>query len=233
MIHWFDSLSSTMDTAHELAKNGAPHGDGIAAREQPEGRGRRGHRWYAPRGGLWLSVICRPSVATASECLSVRAGLALVRVLEGLVPGIRLRLKWPNDVLLQDRKVAGILCEARWVGSAPAWIIVGVGLNITNPLPESLAHGAIGLAAVTPHPPDAEGLAPAVTAAIAAAGRVAGPLTPEEIGAFDERDALRGRLLSEPVSGTAAGISDSGALVVVDENGMSQHVVGGGVVVVH
>ena len=237
MIHWYDSLPSTMDTAHQLAKDGAPHGDAVAARKQLAGRGRRGHPWYASEGGLWLSVICRlPSAGglpapSATECLSVRVGLALTVVLEHHVPGIRLALKWPNDVLLRGRKLAGILCEGRWAGSTLSWVVVGVGVNITNALPDALAAGAIGLAGATGSPPDVDKLAPEVTAAIAAAGMVNGPLTQGEVAAFDARDALRGRRLAEPVSGTAAGISDSGALVVIDDSGVPKPIVGGGVIV--
>ncbi|HEX9894649.1 MAG TPA: biotin--[acetyl-CoA-carboxylase] ligase [Gemmatimonadales bacterium] len=180
MVQWHDSLPSTMDTAHALAARGAPHGTAVAAREQTAGRGRRGRSWHSPRGGLWLSVICRPAEASGMEYLSLRVGLAVADALERLLPGLpRLTVKWPNDLLLGGRKLAGILCEARWESGKPAWVVAAVGLNVSNPIPLELSGQATALAE---HLPGAapEELADPLARVIAAAASTPGELTQQE-----------------------------------------------------
>jgi len=187
-VVWHERLPSTMDAAHAMAEAGAPHGTAVAAREQAAGRGRRGKSWVSPRGGLWLSVICRPPGPTGMEHLSLRVGLAIAESLESLVQGIpRLAIKRPNDLFLGAKKVAGILCEARWEGPAPTWVIVGLGLNVSNPLPHDVAPLATSLALegieVTP-----DELAAPLARVIAAAGLASGPLNPAEEEALSARE---------------------------------------------
>lgn len=171
MIRWHDSLASTMDEAHRLAEAGAPHGTAVAARIQTAGRGRRGRTWEAPAGGLWMSVVCRPAAAGDMNSLSVRAGEALAATLMREVPGLRgLTVKPPNDLLVGGRKLAGLLCEARWEGPRPLWVVIGAGLNVSNPVPESLAGTAVSLAELGCRA-DAAGLAEPVREALARAGR--------------------------------------------------------------
>ena len=177
-----------MDAAHAMAEAGAPHGTAVAAREQAAGRGRRGKSWVSPRGGLWLSVICRPPGPTGMEHLSLRVGLAIAESLESVVQGIpRLAIKRPNDLFLGAKKVAGILCEARWEGPAPTWVVVGLGLNVSNPLPPDVAPLATSLALegieVTP-----DELAGPLARVIAAAGLASGPLNPAEEEALSARE---------------------------------------------
>jgi BirA family biotin operon repressor/biotin-[acetyl-CoA-carboxylase] ligase len=170
MIHWHDRLPSTMDEAHRLAAEGAPHGTTVVARIQEAGRGRRGRTWSAPEGGLWLSVVCRPSDPAVVEATSVRAGLAVAAALREALPGLEpISLKWPNDLLVRGRKLAGILCEARWEGGQPLWVVVGVGINVRNAVPEELRDQAIALGEVHPDADPAR-LAPAIAAAVARAG---------------------------------------------------------------
>jgi BirA family biotin operon repressor/biotin-[acetyl-CoA-carboxylase] ligase len=214
MVHWHERLPSTMDEAHRLAAAGAAHGAAVAARVQDIGRGRRGRSWVSPEGGLWLSVICRPPDAAGAGCLSLRAGLAVVDAIEGLLPSVRgLQLKWPNDVLMGGRKLAGLLCEARWEGGRPVHVVVGLGLNVVNPIPSSLADQAVALAnraaGVT-----VSDLAQPLAEAISAAGLVAGALSASELAAWASRDALLGRPVTGALSGTAAGIAPDGALLV-------------------
>lgn len=179
-----------MDAAHAMAEGGAPHGTAVAAREQAAGRGRRGKSWVSPRGGLWLSVICRPPGPTGMEHLSLRVGLAIAESLERVVPAIsRLAIKRPNDLFLAGKKVAGILCEARWEGPAPMWVVVGLGLNVSNRLPPDVAPLATSLAAegisLTP-----DALAAPLALAIANAAIASGPLTPAEETALSAREAV-------------------------------------------
>jgi len=142
-------VGSTMDALHELAQAGAAAGTAVVAEEQGAGRGSRGRAWSSPPGGLWLSVLARPA-STGLEVLSLRAGLAVAVLLDRLGAAGRVELKWPNDLMLDDRKVGGILCEARWQGGTLAWVAVGLGLNVTNAPPPELAATATHLASVLP-----------------------------------------------------------------------------------
>ena len=117
---------SCMDTVHALGAEGAPAGTVVVAEEQTAGRGRDGRTWHSPLGGAWLALLLRPSEA-AVGVLSIRAGLVVADAIDELLGVARTRVKWPNDVLLEDRKVAGVLCESRWQGDALQWLALGIG----------------------------------------------------------------------------------------------------------
>lgn len=209
-IHWFDRIASTQDTAHQLAAEGAPDGTAIVAVEQTAGRGSRGREWSSPRGGLWLSVICRPLSSPAVEVLSLRAALAVAAALEDAgVAGAR--IKWPNDVMVGDRKLGGILGEARWTGDQLGWVVIGVGMNVRNDLPPDLRETAITLAGTGSALRAGDLVAP-IVAALRSVGSLGGTLGPAERAAFAARDWLIGRTLSAPVAGTAEGVTEAGVL---------------------
>jgi BirA family biotin operon repressor/biotin-[acetyl-CoA-carboxylase] ligase len=148
-----DSMPSTQDAARRLAADGAPHGMLIWALEQTAGRGRLDRAWLSPAGaGLWFSLILRPPVRPDQVAfLSIVAG---VGVAEGLRTSttIDVRLKWPNDLLVADRKLGGILAEAAVAGDTVNWVVLGVGINL-QPLPGEAPHDvrahATSLAEVT------------------------------------------------------------------------------------
>lgn len=214
-----DLVASTQDEVHAWGEAGRAHGSALLARAQSAGRGSRGREWASPRGGLWLSVLVRPRNAAAAEVLSLRTGLAVARVVEGL-PGVPpVRIKWPNDLMLGDRKLGGILCEARWRGEAPAWVAVGVGLNVANELPTGLRQGATRLAEHT-RPPDVERLARAIVEVLLPLADAPAELGPGELLDFERRDWLRGRRLRSPGAGLAAGVTPGGALLVRGTDGM-------------
>lgn len=228
-VRWYDQAVSTMDLAHGLAEAGEPHGTAVAAREQEAGRGRRGAAWASPRGGLWISVLCRPEVPASVECLSLRVGMAVATVLEAADPAVPpVRLKWPNDLYVGARKLGGVLCEARWDGSRLAWVVVGVGLNVRNPVPGEFARRAVALAEFAPALEPGE-LAGPVAEAVRRASERRGPLTPEELQRFADRDWLRGQRLVAPVTGVGAGISADGSLLVAEPEGGVIRVVAGDV----
>jgi BirA family biotin operon repressor/biotin-[acetyl-CoA-carboxylase] ligase len=226
-LHQFERVDSTMDVLHALAEAGAEPGTAVLAREQLQGRGSRGRSWHSPPGGLWLSVLFRPPVGGGVEIISLRAGLAVAQSLDGLVPE-PIRLKWPNDLMLGDRKTGGILGEARWQGPALGWVAVGVGLNVQNGVPLEVRERATWLA--LEHP----GLTPEVVAGpvLAVLRRLdLGPaeLSAAELGEFARRDWLYGRELRTPLSGTAAGITREGALRVRRPGGEAAEVRSGSV----
>jgi BirA family biotin operon repressor/biotin-[acetyl-CoA-carboxylase] ligase len=211
------STPSTMDALHALAEAGAEAGTAVVAEVQETGRGSRGRSWASPRGGLWLSVLARPRAA-ALEVLSLRAGLAVAELLETLGAEGRIALKWPNDLMLDDRKCGGILCEARWQGATPAWVAIGLGLNVTNAVPPALVETATRLASVLPAL-TVEALVVPMVNALRGVDAAAGTLGDGERTRFARRDWLRGRALAAPVAGTADGLAADGALLVRGPDG--------------
>jgi BirA family biotin operon repressor/biotin-[acetyl-CoA-carboxylase] ligase len=211
-LYHFERVDSTMDLVHQLAAEGAEAGTAVLAGEQQGGRGSRGRSWHSPPGGLWLSVLFRPSMPGGIEVMSLRVGLAVAEALDDLVPR-PVRLKWPNDLMLDERKVGGILCEARWQGNTLGWVTVGVGLNVRNAVPEELADVATTLATEQPAI-TVDQVAHPVVAVLRALDLGADRLITEEIQRFGRRDWLSGRLIRAPVAGTVAGVRDDGALLV-------------------
>lgn len=213
-VRWFESVESTQDEAHRLAAEGAPHGTAVAARTQTDGRGMRGRSWDSGDGGLWLSVVARPRASTANEITGLRVGIALATLLDAL-PGLRerIQIKWPNDLYIRDRKLGGILAEGRWQGENLNWMIIGVGLNVRNPITTRIAGAAIGLCDVGASPA-LEDLAESVAGVAAAAALGEGPLSDAELATFAGRDWLRGHLIAAPVAGRAEGISPVGRLLI-------------------
>ena len=114
----YEQVSSTQEIARELALSGTGERSVIIAEVQEHGRGRHGRAWLSPRGGLYASIIMRPDAL-----LPLRVGVAIARALREV--DISATLKWPNDVLVRERKIAGILIEA-----VEQWAIVGVGVNM-------------------------------------------------------------------------------------------------------
>jgi BirA family biotin operon repressor/biotin-[acetyl-CoA-carboxylase] ligase len=129
----YDCLGSTNDEAKTLAGLGAAHGLVVWAREQSGGRGRLDRRWISPRGNLFASILLRPrgTPAKAAE-LSFVAALAVADAVRSLLPGTAaLALKWPNDLLADGAKLAGILLEARSdPGGQMEWVVLGIGINV-------------------------------------------------------------------------------------------------------
>jgi BirA family biotin operon repressor/biotin-[acetyl-CoA-carboxylase] ligase len=207
-----------MDLLHGLAADGAEAGTVVVAGEQTGGRGSRGRSWRSPVGGLWLSVLFRPGDAAGVELVGLRTGLAVAAAIEAMGPGVPVRIKWPNDLMVGDRKLGGVLCEARWQGETLAWVVAGVGINVSNPIPPELADVAIALADRLPG--IGPGLVePEVTVRLRALSPSAERLGAGELSALQRRDWLLGRRLRAPAPGIAAGIAEDGALLVRSETG--------------
>jgi BirA family biotin operon repressor/biotin-[acetyl-CoA-carboxylase] ligase len=200
------SIGSTNARARELAQAGAPHGTAVTADEQTAGRGRQGRGWSTPPGGaLAVSLVIRDP----DPLLSLRAGLA-VADLAGEGAGV----KWPNDVLVDGRKVAGVLAEGR---PQEGWAVLGIGVNAAldlDALPEDLRASAGTLGLRPAELPRALGtLLSALETRLAEAPEAT-------LAALRELDALAGRPVRwEGGSGTGAGIAEDGALLVRDAKG--------------
>ena len=212
LVELHDRVGSTLDRAHVLAADGAPAGSLVVAEVQTAGRGRAGRGWESPAGtGIWLTLLERPTDADAIAVLSVRVGLRAARVLDRFA-GAPVGLKWPNDLLVGSRKLAGILIEARWRDARVDWVAIGFGINVRCPpgMPEA---GALAAGA------DRGAVLAELVPSLRAAATARGPLTPRELDEYASRDAARGHRCLEPVAGEVIGIDARGALLVVPDPG--------------
>lgn len=215
----FRRTDSTNERAKELAKAGAPGGLVVTAAEQTAGRGRRGTDWFAPTGSCLLySALLRPLALERARLLPLAVPIAVCEAAEAVAP-VRCQVKWPNDVWIEERKVAGVLAEAR---PDQGWAVIGVGLNVAiaqDDFPEELRETAASLL-----PTEAEGGlpaggAPSVAAALTelneALGRWTEASADEVLDAYRARDALCGRRVSwDGGQGIAEEIDERGHLVV-------------------
>lgn len=230
----FARTDSTNTRARELAAAGAPRGAIVTAGEQSEGRGRQGRTWTAPPGGALLySAVVRP-LEERHVLLPLAVPLAVCAAAEQLAPGVECGVKWPNDIHLEGRKLAGVLIEAR---PQDGWAVLGIGLNLTiapAQFPPDLRDKAVSLFG------SGEGAleeARRSLAAVATEGLPQSPLTatrvlsdrlshwveaePDEVLAeWRRRDVLKGREVAwEDGSGVADGIDDRGYLLVAVPGG--------------
>lgn len=234
----FAVTESTNDVARELAAEGVPGGTVVTAAEQTAGRGRRGRAWNAPAGkALLYSAILRP-LDERHLLLPLAVPLAVCDAAESLAD-VECRVKWPNDIWVEERKLAGVLIEAR---PQDGWAVIGVGLNVSiepHEFPPDLRHPATSL---SDHASDGAdnagsgGASPPCPAAVSDAREALNiALThwvdadrSEILAAYRERDALRGREItwegggaggSGAGQGVADGIDEKGDLLVVVSDG--------------
>ena len=227
-LHFYPSIGSTNDRAKELAEAGAPEGTLVVADEQTAGRGRAGRSWFTPPGaGLAFSVVLRPSEAkpvdmgvwTALGALSTRDALSHL--------GLTSDIKWPNDVLLGRRKVAGVLAEAAWQGETAAHVIIGIGVNVrpdSVPGPKTLDYPAVCVDTVLGRRVDRDLLLADILEAL---NRWHGRLRPGDLlTAWESALAFRGEVVHVEGGGRAwqgrlSGLGPHGELRLRLENGDS------------
>jgi BirA family transcriptional regulator, biotin operon repressor / biotin---[acetyl-CoA-carboxylase] ligase len=144
-ILYFNSLASTMDTATQLALKGIKEGAVVIAETQTKGRGRLGRLWHSPKyKGLYFSIILKPKIPLVKASLiTLLTAVSISEALKELMP-IDMQIKWPNDLLLSNKKVGGILTEIKAEIDEVGFVIVGVGLNINNDK-KTLFSGATSL----------------------------------------------------------------------------------------
>ena len=226
-VRHYRSIGSTNDEAMRLARLGAAHGTVVHADEQTAGRGRLSRQWTSPPGNLYLSVILRPDLPSV-RCVEMGfvAALAVADAVDALLPRqLRATLKWPNDVLVNNGKIAGILLEV-----ADDAVVLGVGLNVLQPprgVPYSTSTivGSGGLATV-------DGTRAKLLAALAewlgiwradgfAPIRAAWLARAHPIGR-----ALSVQVANRLVSGEFAGIDADGALLLGTPEGRTRIVAG-------
>jgi BirA family biotin operon repressor/biotin-[acetyl-CoA-carboxylase] ligase len=227
-----ETTTSTNDDAKQAARDGAPSGAAFIADTQSSGRGRFGRSWHSPAGeNLYVSFVLRPSLSpSAAPLVTLAAGLAVADAVAPLVPGRTVALKWPNDVLVDDRKVAGILAEAQLSDARASWIVVGIGINVrTAEFPAEIATRATSLALAGASNLDRGALFVALATALSAriemlCAHGARPII-EDLAA---RDALRGRPITiDGAPATALGIAEDGALRIRRPDGSETTILAG------
>lgn len=231
-LHVFGAVGSTNDVARERARKGAPEGTVVLADAQTRGRGRRGRSWHAAPGrSLILSMVLRPRAVDAESVLSLRLGLAAARAIEMVAP-LAVGVKWPNDLVVDGRKVGGMLCEGVVEGGRVAFVVAGTGINVRqadDEWPEPLAGRASSLSARAGRPIDRAVLAGRVIGEwLQAIARPADRLAPDELAELGRRDVLRGRAVTVDgrPAGVVRGVEPDGALRL-DEDGTPRTVVAG------
>lgn len=222
---------STNDDALAAVRAGVPHGATFVADAQTSGRGRRGHTWTSPPGeNLTFSLLLRPNLPPERvSALALVAGLAVRAVAARRVTS-RVDIKWPNDVIVGRKKLAGVLVESRLSGSKVEAVVVGVGINVhMRDLPEPIAEVATSLALLGDAAPSSEAvlaeflseLTPRLDTFVTDG---LGPLLAE----LREHDALLDeRVTVGDASGSGAGIDEDGALLVRDDEGVVRRVTSG------
>ena len=230
LVHWFDEIDSTMYEAARLAQTGAVSGTIVGADEQTTGQGRQGHVWHSEKdAGLYVSFVLRVPVALSEvPIVTLALGLAAADAITRTA-GIACDLRWPNDVLIDGKKVCGILTQLQ--GAA---IIAGIGINVNHQeFPKEISPVATSLRIATGRPQQRETLLGHLAATVQ---------TYTEVLVKDGRRALlrlfenassyvRGRrvIVDDSVTGTTAGLNRDGFLILMKDDGKETLVLAGGV----
>jgi len=130
-IYWYPRLETTMEVAFSLAKRGGEEGVVVIAEEQTRGEGRGGHYWFSPPGGLWLSLILRPCInIRLVPRLNILGAVGMVESIKEIVPLLSPQIRWPNDAVVNKKKISGVLCKANFKEGRVNFVIMGIGVNL-------------------------------------------------------------------------------------------------------
>jgi BirA family transcriptional regulator, biotin operon repressor / biotin---[acetyl-CoA-carboxylase] ligase len=230
-LHWIERCSSTNRIAIDRAAD-LNHGDAIFTRQQTAGRGQWNRVWQSPDGVITVSFVMHSLGPTQSSLLSFSAGLAIIDTIETLIPSLVVspKLKWPNDILIHDRKVAGILCEMR--SSLPNTAVIGIGINRSvtfdpnAPNAVEFTTDPISLHELTAETPSDLAIVETLRQCLLDRMADADPIGMMET--VRSYDALCGRRITfelpdgEHIEGIARGISDQGKLMIEEIEGSNQ-----------
>jgi BirA family transcriptional regulator, biotin operon repressor / biotin---[acetyl-CoA-carboxylase] ligase len=236
-LHIVSQTASTNDDAKILAQRGAPEGTVLLAEQQTHGRGRQGRTFASPAGvGIYLSLIVRPLLPPAQlPQLTFMAAVAAAEAITG-VCAVPVALKWPNDVEVGGKKVAGILTEAMLCPGGSLAVIIGIGINVNTSLeqlPCALRHKVSSLALAVG---SAVARAPLIALLLAQLERLYGIFLHTGVAPILERWRHYGRMAGRRVryatsasmqDGTAVGVDDDGALLILTVAGEVQRIIAG------
>lgn len=241
-IHYFDEIDSTNLHALQLAREGAKEGEVVIADGQTQGRGRLGRSFFSPRGvNLYISIILRPQIpARQVPQLTLVAGVAVAETVERF-SRLRPSLKWPNDTLLNGRKVSGILTEMETQGSRVSFVVSGIGVNLNCPrevFPEELRGKATSVFVEAGQKVDRAVFAAELLGRLEEhyflfmrQGLTAVRQLWEDYSHLTGRRVLVGEA-GRKIAGKAIGLDEDGALVLEGEGGRLQRILAGEVTVV-
>jgi BirA family biotin operon repressor/biotin-[acetyl-CoA-carboxylase] ligase len=238
-IRVFEETTSTNDVVEKLARDGVKEGVVVFAESQTKGRGRLGRKWMSPpRSGLWLSVLLRPALrplaATQLTIVSATSLFRAIRSQTGLTPEI----KWPNDILIHGRKVAGILTELNAELDRVKYIILGLGLNVNaaaSDFPADLRKLATSLRIESGHRHDRAALAAAILRELDQDyERVRLGEFESVADEWEKHCSTLGRQIAihagtRKITGRAEALDDDGALLVRTQHGRLERIIGGDV----
>jgi BirA family biotin operon repressor/biotin-[acetyl-CoA-carboxylase] ligase len=232
-IDYYDSLPSTQPVAAKLADAGAPSGTAVVADQQTAGIGRHGHSWHSePESGLYVSVILYPPIEPATRpVLTLALGLAAAEAI-ARVAGLQCDLRWPNDIMIQDRKAAGILVQL--AGNAA---VAGIGINVNHEsFPADIADTATSIRLAGGHRYDRADLLIALLESVNAfskmlheAGKAAILEAFTRASSYAKGKRVVVDMDSRQIEGITAGLDDYGFLRVLKPDGAVETVLAGGV----
>lgn len=231
-IEWHESIDSTMRRAAELASEGCEAGTITGADRQTAGQGRLGRVWHSVPGGLYFTMVLRPKVELRDlPVVTMALGLAVADAVH-MFAGLAVDLRWPNDVMVGDRKLAGIL--AHWHEGA---VLAGIGLNVSQPeFPPELRNQATSLAVETGAVQNRDMLLRAIAASIETHVKIleTGGITPilrlfTNASSYVSGKRVRVELTGGDVTGTTAGLTPDGFLILRRDDGTEMTITAGGV----
>lgn len=242
-FHYFAEIGSTNTYARRLAEQGAREGELVVADSQTDGRGRLGRRWVSPANlNLYFSVILRPKLPPArAPQITLMAAVALAETLQSFLP-VPPAIKWPNDITVNGKKLAGILTEMSCGTKAVDFVILGIGVNVNYPvdlMPEAIRQRATSVSAECLKKISREDF---LRRLIQHLDRCYGeieengfaPLAPRWEAYFGWRgQPVRIELLGQVMFGIARGLDHDGALLLEDDHGSLQRVIAGDVTTVN
>ncbi len=227
VVHYRERTVSTMDDARDGARGAERWGDAYVAGEQSAGRGRRGRSWISTAAvGLYVTFHLRPQSAESAPLLSIAGGLAAADAVSE-ISGLSTQLKWPNDVLVRGRKLAGVLAEAQHGERLDVLLGVGINVRATRELPLEVAQVATSIERAGAPPPALESLLAALSAALERWAARADDDPAALIEEWSSRLVTIGQRVrfstpSGEVEGEAIGVSERGELVLRFEDGTTE-----------
>jgi BirA family transcriptional regulator, biotin operon repressor / biotin---[acetyl-CoA-carboxylase] ligase len=236
-VYYYPSISSTNDEAYRLGMEGAPEGTVVIADMQTKGKGRLQRVWHSPAGtNIYTSIILRPQIKTATAPqISLVAGVAVAELLDQFCPD-RVELKWPNDVLINGKKICGILAQMKTEADQVGFVVVGIGINVNirpDQFPVDIVNIATSLSIQTGRENLREDLIISLYENFAKWYK---KLLQDGFTSIKERWLHYAAMVSlnvqvsyfnETLTGKALGIDDSGALILLDPRGATINVTAG------
>lgn len=239
-IHYLSEVDSTNLYARKLAEEGEAEGQIVIAESQSRGKGRMGRNWISPANlNLYLSAVLRPKIPPLhAPQITLMSAVALAETVQGFGP-FSPEIKWPNDILVGGKKVAGVLTESSCTADRLLFVILGIGVNVNFPpeeMPESIRRSATSLIALAGKPIDRTAFALQL---IQNLDRCYGDLEDKGFPFIAERwrsffrlggRRVRVEMVDQIILGKAMGIDGDGALIVEDETGTRRRIVAGDVI---